>query len=66
VVDTVGAGDAFVGGYLGALVAGQDTKGCLETGARLGALVCRAPGDWEGLLDWEGDRDVSGSTDVVR
>jgi 2-dehydro-3-deoxygluconokinase len=66
VVDTVGAGDAFVGGYLGALVTGQDVKGCLETGARLGALVCGAQGDWEGLLDWEGDRQVRGSADVVR
>jgi len=66
VLDTVGAGDAFVGGYLAALVTGQPTKGCLETGARLGALVCGARGDWEGLLDWEGQDPAGPSTDVVR
>jgi 2-dehydro-3-deoxygluconokinase len=66
VLDTVGAGDAFVGGYLAALVTGQPTKGCLETGARFGALVCGARGDWEGLLDWEGQDPAGPSTDVVR
>jgi 2-dehydro-3-deoxygluconokinase len=66
VVDSVGAGDAFVGGYLGSLVSGADTKVCLEMGARLGALVCGVPGDWEGLLDWEGPDTVWGGKDVVR
>jgi 2-dehydro-3-deoxygluconokinase len=66
VVDPVGAGDAFVGGYLGSLVAGQDTTGCLQMGARLGALVCGVPGDWEGLLDWEGPGTVWGGHDVAR
>ena len=66
VVDTVGAGDAFVGGYLAALVLGQHTKKCPETGARLGASVCAARGDWEGLLDWDGDRPARTSADVVR
>jgi 2-dehydro-3-deoxygluconokinase len=66
VVDTVGAGDAFVGGYLAGLVTGQPTKGCLETGARLGALVCGARGDWEGLLDWEGNDPSATRTDVLR
>lgn len=54
-VDTVGAGDAFVGAFLAVLVTGQDAKACLDAGARLGALVCAAPGDWEGALDWPGD-----------
>ena len=54
VVDTVGAGDAFVGAYLATLVRGQDVKACLDAGARMGALVCAAPGDWEGVLDWPG------------
>jgi 2-dehydro-3-deoxygluconokinase len=66
VVDSVGAGDAFVGGYLGSLVTGQDVQGCLEMGARLGALVCGVPGDWEGLLDWEGPDTVWGGKDVAR
>ena len=66
VVDSVGAGDAFVGGYLGSLVTGQDTRSCLKMGARLGALVCSAPGDWEGLLDWEGPDTIWGGSDVAR
>jgi len=66
VVDPVGAGDAFVGGYLGSLVTGQHTRGCLEMGARLGALVCGVPGDWEGLLDWEGPDTLWGGSDVAR
>jgi 2-dehydro-3-deoxygluconokinase len=66
VVDTIGAGDAFVGGYLAALVSGQHTKGCLETGARLGALACGARGDWEGLLDWDGYEPTKTGGDVVR
>jgi 2-dehydro-3-deoxygluconokinase len=66
VVDSVGAGDAFVGGYLGSLVAGEDSKACLEMGARLGALVCGAAGDWEGLLDWEGPDTTWGGKDVLR
>jgi 2-dehydro-3-deoxygluconokinase len=66
VVDPVGAGDAFVGGYLASLVAGNDARGCLEMGARLGAMVCGVPGDWEGLLDWEGAKTLSGAADVIR
>jgi 2-dehydro-3-deoxygluconokinase len=66
VVDSVGAGDAFVGGYLGSLVTGQDTRSCLEMGARLGALVCGVSGDWEGLLDWEGPDTVWSGKDVAR
>lgn len=58
VVDTVGAGDAFVGAYLATLVTGQDAKACLDAGARMGALVCATPGDWEGTLDWPGAFDT--------
>jgi 2-dehydro-3-deoxygluconokinase len=49
VVDTVGAGDAFVGGYLAELVAGRATGDCLATGTALGTAVCTVPGDWEGI-----------------
>ena len=49
VVDAVGAGDAFVGGYLSELVAGGAVPDCLRTGNVLGGLVCTTPGDWEGL-----------------
>ncbi len=49
VVDPVGAGDAFVAGYLSEVVAGAPVPDALRTGNACGAAVCAAPGDWEGL-----------------
>ncbi len=48
VVDSVGAGDAFVGGYLSALLSGFDPQRRLARGALAGALACTVLGDWEG------------------
>ena len=48
VVDTVGAGDAFVAGYLTAFLSDESVGGCLDRGVRAGALACMAVGDWEG------------------
>lgn len=58
-VDTVGAGDAFVAGYLAELLEGRDVPSRLHTAVRTGAFACLGPGDWEsyptraelGLLD---------------
>jgi 2-dehydro-3-deoxygluconokinase len=52
VVDSVGAGDAFVAGYLSEFAKGHNTSHALELGAFLGAAACRHPGDWEGAADW--------------
>ena len=51
-VDPVGAGDAFVGAFLAELANSSPIETCLSSGARMGALVCAVPGDWEGTLDW--------------
>jgi 2-dehydro-3-deoxygluconokinase len=48
-VDSVGAGDAFVGGYLAELLLGVDVETRLNTAAACGAFVVTVPGDWEGL-----------------
>ncbi|MET0934256.1 MAG: sugar kinase [Mycetocola sp.] len=48
-IDTVGAGDAFVAGYLSERLAGTDIDTRLETAAAVGAYVCLSRGDWEGL-----------------
>jgi 2-dehydro-3-deoxygluconokinase len=48
VVDTVGAGDAFVAGYLSQRLAGESPAQALTRGAVCGALVCTKTGDWEG------------------
>jgi sugar/nucleoside kinase (ribokinase family) len=44
VVDTTGAGDAFDGGFLHALLRGALPAECLETGNRVGALSTRGAG----------------------
>ncbi|QCO98463.1 sugar kinase [Arthrobacter sp. 24S4-2] len=48
-VDTVGAGDAFVAGYLAEYVSGRSPEERLRTGAATGAFACLVPGDWEGF-----------------
>ena len=48
-VDTVGAGDAFVGGYLAELLLGADVETRLRTATACGAFAVTVPGDWEGL-----------------
>lgn len=48
-VDTVGAGDGFVAGYLAELLRGAEPAERLALGNAVGAYVCQIPGDWEGL-----------------
>lgn len=49
VVDTVGAGDAFVAGYLTERLTGASPRDCLHLAVRTGAFACMVPGDWEGF-----------------
>lgn len=49
VVDTVGAGDAFVAGYLHAHLRGAAAPDRLLSAVRNGAFACLSPGDWEGM-----------------
>ncbi|OYC96067.1 sugar kinase [Microbacterium sp. Yaish 1] len=46
-LDTVGAGDAFVAGYLSARLAGHGVAQALRRGNACGAMACLGPGDWE-------------------
>jgi 2-dehydro-3-deoxygluconokinase len=46
-VDSVGAGDAFVAGYLACRLTGRDPHERLQTAAVTGALAVTVPGDWE-------------------
>jgi 2-dehydro-3-deoxygluconokinase len=48
VLDTVGAGDAFVAGYLAELLSGASIAARLDLAVALGAFACLGPGDWEG------------------
>lgn len=49
VVDTVGAGDAFVAGWLLEWVRHASPEARMETAVACGAATCGADGDWESL-----------------
>lgn len=49
VVDVVGAGDAFVAGYLSATLDGADTRARLHRAVTVSAFAVAHRGDWEGL-----------------
>ena len=65
-VDTVGAGDAFVAGYIFEVIAGHEPKNRLWTAARTGAFACLSRGDWEGLPYADELHKLEGSEDVTR
>jgi len=46
VVDTLGAGDAFIAGFLAAMLDGDDLQSCLQTGTRTAAEVLGQEGAW--------------------
>lgn len=64
VIDTVGAGDAFVAGFLTAMLAGQEVGKCLDRGVYAGAFACMAEGDWEGAPTLA-ELDLLGRADPV-
>jgi 2-dehydro-3-deoxygluconokinase len=49
VVDTVGAGDAFVASFLSRRLRGWDTEECLDMANACGACAVTVPGDLKGL-----------------
>jgi 2-dehydro-3-deoxygluconokinase len=49
VVDSVGAGDGFVAGYLAERLAGSLPQQRLAVGVQVGAFACTVAGDWEGM-----------------
>lgn len=65
-VDTVGAGDAFVAGYLAELLAGTPPEARLAVAVRAGAFACLGPGDWESLPTRDDLRLLDGGDPVIR
>lgn len=66
VVDTVGAGDAFVAGYLAERLAGLPLADRLDTAVRAGAFACTHPGDWEGFAFRSQLTELDGGDPVLR
>jgi 2-dehydro-3-deoxygluconokinase len=58
VVDTVGAGDAFVAGYLSGWLRGWETGECLRLANACGACAVTVPGDVESMPDEEEALDL--------
>ncbi|MFP6748636.1 MAG: ribokinase [Alphaproteobacteria bacterium] len=50
-IDTVGAGDAFVGAFVAAMAAEQSLADCLRWGSVAGGLTCLQPGAQDGIPD---------------
>lgn len=68
VVDTVGAGDAFVAGWLHEWVCGAEAGVRLDVAVACGAAACTAEGDWEALPTRKDLRDLlaEGTDPVIR
>lgn len=64
-VDTVGAGDAFVAGYLAALIEGCPIERRVRDANACGALACLNAGDWEGAPTRRDLDEFLGSADPV-
>ncbi|WP_136588131.1 MULTISPECIES: sugar kinase [Actinomycetes] len=65
-VDTVGAGDAFVAGYLAAYLDGAPVMARLAMAVRCGAFACLGPGDWESAPRREDLALLDGGDPVTR
>ena len=50
-LDTVGAGDAFVGAFVAAMAADLSLEDCLRRGSVAGGLTCLQPGAQDGVPD---------------
>lgn len=66
VVDAVGAGDAFVAGYLADYLLGKDVPSRLTTAVTTGAYACTVDGDWEGAPRRDELGDLQSSDPISR
>ncbi len=65
-VDTVGAGDGYVAGYLAARLDGSPLDVRMRLASFVGGLACLSPGDWEGYPSREDIVGLDSSEPVLR
>ena len=65
-LDPVGAGDAFVAGYLSALLDGGGVEARLDRGVACGAFAVSVHGDWEGAPRRTSSRWWASGDNVLR
>jgi len=53
VIDTSGAGDSWIAGFLAGVTKGMDLEQCARLGSAMGALCCQAIGTTAGLRSWD-------------
>jgi 2-dehydro-3-deoxygluconokinase len=66
VIDSVGAGDAFVAGFLAAYIRGEDVPASLRLATVAGAFACMGPGDWESMARVDDIRMLEDNDPVTR
>jgi 2-dehydro-3-deoxygluconokinase len=66
VVDPIGAGDAYVGGYLWAILRGRAPQEAIDIAATVAALKCSTWGDIALVTPREVEEALAGGPDVRR
>jgi 2-dehydro-3-deoxygluconokinase len=66
VVDSIGAGDAYVGGYLWAMLTGKSPQEAVNIAATVAALKCSTWGDFALVTKTEVEETLAGGPDVRR
>jgi sugar/nucleoside kinase (ribokinase family) len=66
VVDPIGAGDAYVAGYLWATLSGRSTQEAIDVAATVGALKCSIWGDIALITEADVIDALRGGPDVRR
>jgi 2-dehydro-3-deoxygluconokinase len=66
VIDPIGAGDAYVAGYLWASLRGRSTQQSIDAAATVGALKCSTWGDIALITERDVDDALRGGPDVRR
>lgn len=66
VVDPIGAGDAFVGGFLSAILGGRSMQDAVDVGSAVAALKCSTWGDIALVNERDVEETLRGGPDVRR